>query len=478
MAHDTSGPPSTKIMNPTSILRAAAPFATTALFAISAFAQGPLTIGNLVVVRVGDGAAALSNASTATFLEEYTPAGTLVQTIPMPIAASGLNQPLTNSGTATSEGFLSVSVNGQYLLLGGYGVAPGLASVATSANPTVARVVGRVDLAGQVDTSTAIGDSFSGRNIRSVASDDGTRFWVTGSSDGIRLVTGLGATTTLAVSLTPLNNRVVDIYNGQLFGTSASTTFHGLSTVGTGLPTTTGNICTLLPGQSSTAGPSAYDFFFASPSVVYIADDRTTGVGGIQRWDLIAGTWTLQYTLALSPTSGCRGVTGFVQNGTTTLWATANSNTGATQLVTVVDTGAASVVTSLVTPAANTAFRGVRRIGKPSTLVRIPATCGAADITAAGNGEIGTNVTTTILNPLGIPFVGYGTLPLGAPFCGCTLVHEFAALLGGPQHTFPLPNNPTLIGIVVLIQGLDFLAPGGCPNPPLTLTDGYQFTIQ
>lgn len=467
-------------MIPTSILRAAAPFAATALFALTAIAQGPLTIGNLVVVRVGDGAAALTNASTATFLDEYTPAGTFVQTIAMPTAASGLNQPLTNSGTATSEGFLSVSTNGQYLLLGGYGVAPGLASVATTANPTVARVVGRVDLAGQVDTSTALGDAFSTRNIRSVASDDGTRFWMTGSSEGIRLATGLGATTSLVVSPTPLNNRVAGIYNGQLFSTSASTTFHGLSTVGTGLPTTSGNICTLLPGQSSTAGPSAYDYFFASPSVVYIADDRTggvAGVGGIQRWDLIAGTWTLQYNLALSATTGCRGLTGFVQNGVTTLWATANSTTS-TQLVTVVDTGPGSVVTVIATPAANTAFRGVRRIGKPSTLVRIPATCGAADITATGNGEIGTDVTTTILNPLGIPFVGYGILPLGAPFCGCTLVHEFAALLGGPQHTFPLPNNPTLIGIVVLIQGLDFLAPGGCPNPPLTLTDGYQFTIQ
>ena len=92
--------------------------------------------------------------------------------------------------------------------------------------------------------------------------------------------------------------------------------------------------------------------------------------------------------------------------------------------------------------------------------------------------EIGTDVTTTILNPLGFPFVGYGVTSLGVPFCGCTVLHEFSFLVGGPQHSLSLPNNPTLFGVQVLMQGLDFLAPGGCPDPMLTLTDGYTFTIQ
>ena len=43
-------------------------------FTAAALAQQPLTFGNLVVVRVGDGTAPLSNAATATFLDEYTPA--------------------------------------------------------------------------------------------------------------------------------------------------------------------------------------------------------------------------------------------------------------------------------------------------------------------------------------------------------------------------------------------------------------------
>src|SRR5262245_1361667 len=98
------------------------------LIVVTSTAQVPLTFGNLVVVRVGTGSGALTSASTATFLDEYTPGGVLVQSIAMPTVATGLHQPCTNSGTATSEGFLSISTNGVYLLLGGYGVGPGTAS--------------------------------------------------------------------------------------------------------------------------------------------------------------------------------------------------------------------------------------------------------------------------------------------------------------------------------------------------------------
>jgi hypothetical protein len=70
------------------------------------------TPGDIVVYQVGTGAAALTSAATATFLDEYSPTGTLVQSIPLPTAVSGSQLPLTNSGTATSEGQLSLSVNG------------------------------------------------------------------------------------------------------------------------------------------------------------------------------------------------------------------------------------------------------------------------------------------------------------------------------------------------------------------------------
>ena len=57
------------------------------------------TPGNIVVYRVGDGAAALAGTGTAVFLDEYTPAGVLVQSIAMPTTTSGAHRRLVSSGS-------------------------------------------------------------------------------------------------------------------------------------------------------------------------------------------------------------------------------------------------------------------------------------------------------------------------------------------------------------------------------------------
>jgi hypothetical protein len=465
-------------------------FTALALLATVAFAQAPLTIGNIVVVRVGDGSAPLSSAATPTFLDEYTPTGTYVQTIAMPTVASGLNQPFTNAGSSTSEGFLNVSDNGLYLLLAGYTAAPGTLAVPTTPAATTPRVIARVDLSGSVDTTTTLPDAYNGTpavppassfngNPRAAASTNGIDIWTSGNgttgSNGVRYVT-FGGNSSVGLNLgAPGNTRVVSTYNGNLYTSSASTVYQGVSQVGVGLPTVAGQPVTLLPGFPTVSGPSAYDFYFANPTTLYVADDRVqVSNGGIQKWAFAGGTWTLQYTL--SGGTGYRGLCGQTVSGVTTLWATNGSN-----LVSVVDTGVGSTFTSLVTATSNTALRGVRRIGRPSTLQRIPATCGAADLFTSGNGEIGTDMVTTVLNPLGIPFVGYGTSIIGLPVipnCSCLVLHDYAFLVLGPQSTLSLPNAASLIGTLIAIQGVDFLAPGGCNDPLLTLTDGYQFTIQ
>ena len=100
------------------------------------------------------------------FLEQRGINGSLISTIAMPIEASGGNKPFTNSGSATTEGFITQSVQGPYLVLAGYATAPGLSSVATSSSSPVNRVVGRVDYSGTIDTSTAF-DAYNASNIRS-----------------------------------------------------------------------------------------------------------------------------------------------------------------------------------------------------------------------------------------------------------------------------------------------------------------------
>src|SRR5262245_42188639 len=101
--------------------------------------------GNVVVYRVGTGSNDLVNTGNAVFLDEFTPAGTLVQSIAMPTTASGSNKPLIASGVATSEGLLSRSADGAYIVLGGYAAFSSSGSLANSSAATINRVVGRVD---------------------------------------------------------------------------------------------------------------------------------------------------------------------------------------------------------------------------------------------------------------------------------------------------------------------------------------------
>jgi hypothetical protein len=436
--------------------------------------------GNLVVVRVGDGVNPLSSAAQPVFLDEYTPTGALIQSVALPTAPSGANLPLCNSGSATSEGHLNLSADGRYLVHAGYGTAPGTASVAGTSSATTPRVVARVALDGTVDTSTSIGNAISGNNVRSATSSDGSEFWVAGANGGLQHLT-LGATSSTALHTTlPLNLRTVAIWNGQLYVTSASGAFQGVSAVGTGVPNTPGQTITLLPGFPTASGPSNYDFFFADAQTLYVADDRTTGGnGGIQKWVESGGTWLLAYTLNPGLAVGCRGLTGTVTAGIATLYATTSGPISANDIVTVTDVGAGSPFTTVVTGAVNTVFRGVRLIPAGGALVRIPHGCGVQTITSAGTGALGSAVTTTTAGATGVPFLGVGLVLVPVPLCAtCTLGHEWAVALFGTSIVFNIPNDPAFSGLQVGFQGADLFGTGACAAPPVATTDTIVLTIQ
>ncbi|MBZ0152714.1 MAG: hypothetical protein K8J09_14410, partial [Planctomycetes bacterium] len=403
-------------------------FSMLLLAAASATAQ--ITPGHLVCTRVGDGVAVLTNASTAVFLDEFTLSGSLVQSIALPTAAVGSQLPVTNSGTATSEGALTQSVDGRYLIAVGYGTPPGATgSVASSSSATVNRVVCRIGLDGSIDSSTALTDACNGNNFRGGVSLDGNQFWVCGasSSGGARYVPGVGQTSSTQVSTTLTNLRRLDVFAGQLYCTSSSGAFLGLSTVGTGLPTASGETITLLNGFPTSTGPSSYDFFFADASTVYVADDRTNGQGGVQKWTESAGLWTLQYTLAPASNVGCRGLSGFVDSGTTVLFATDNAG----NLVTTVDMGPTSTFTTLASSAPNTALRGVRFVRSPASTT----VSGTGCATTAGLPTIGTSGGAPVTGNLNFAFTS-GNAP------AFTLV--FFMLRGDAASPigFPIPGAP------------------------------------
>ena len=295
--------------------------------------------GNVVVARVGSGDAALSSAAAAVFLDEYTPAGVLVQSVPLPTATAGANRRLTMSGSASSEGALAQSQDGRYLTLAGYDADPGTAGVAGSTNTAVSRVVARVDGSGGVDTSTAINDVFSGNNVRAAATDDGSRFWVAGANGGVRLVPlGSAGATTQINSAAPTNLRAVTAVGGQLYISTGSGTT-GVYTVGSGLPTTGGQTPAL-----TTAVPSPYAIvpLDRDPTVpgidtLYVADDSASPGGGILKFSFDGTAWSGRGSIRPGA-NGIRGLTGSVNGAGVSLFATTSATTNA--LVKVDDTAA------------------------------------------------------------------------------------------------------------------------------------------
>ena len=288
------------------------------LFAASTALASPFIPGNVVVVRVGTGTGALSNAATAVFLDEYTPAGILVQSVAVPTAASGANQALTISGTATSEGALTRTADGRFLVLTGYAAAPGLAGVSTTTAAATNRIIGRVAANGTLDTSTRLSDGISGNNIRAAASADGSTFYAVGGAGGVRYLPFGNAGATTALAAAPLSNRYVAVASGNLYTLSSGT---GANQIGSGLPTTAGQTNAAVPGLATAASSSPYAVFFADlsaavpgPDVAYVTDDRTAAGGGIQKYSLVAGTWALNGTIASGATvrPALRGLAGAV----------------------------------------------------------------------------------------------------------------------------------------------------------------------
>ena len=341
----------------TSLIAAASTLAGTAA---SAQTITSFTAGDFVVDRVGDGTAALSSAGTAVFLDEYTPAGAFVGSYALPTAAAGSTLPLVESGTASSDGNLSVSTDGQSILIPGYNAALGTAGVASAASTAVPREVAVLGLSGtlaQQYTTT----SFSTNNIRGAASANGSTVYASGGNTGIISLdpTTTGGTGTI-ISTTSTNNRGVAIYNNQLYLSSGSGAFR-VATVGTGVPTTTGQTAAEVPGISSTGTPAVsgvYGFVATSlggtaTDTIYVADN---GNGVIDKFSLVSGSFTLTGTATLT---GVTGLTGFKVGTTEQLVATTPAG-----VFTLTDASGAggtltATTTQVATAATNEGFRGV-----------------------------------------------------------------------------------------------------------------------
>ena len=294
----------------------------------------------------------------------------------LPIAVSGTQRPLTLAGNSTSEAHLSLSDDSRFVVLAGYAVTPGTTDPVNTLPGTANRVVGRIDAAGNVDTTTLFTTVFNGDNARSAASTNGSEFWIagagTGSTGGVcynQLGANGGETRVLAA---PNNVRVISVVGGQLFGSSSLTSFTNVFSIGLSTPTMAGQTATSLPGMPTTgASPFAYAMFdlAATPvgnDTMYVADaSAAASAGGVQKWTFNGTTWSRVAVLNIAANVGFRSVAGYTTDvaGQKTVTLMATTAEATPRLVGFVDTGAATPVgTILVDPGGEHALPRHRRL--------------------------------------------------------------------------------------------------------------------
>ncbi len=311
-------------------------------------ARAQFSPGNLAVFRVGDGTQTLANTGNSIFVDQFTTGGSRVNSLAVP--ASGVSA-LIVSGSATSEGALSLSADGRYLTFAGYNTGlPYGSSLAGTKSSDVARGVGRLDANGNYTLAATTGTSFNKNNVRAAVSDGAGNYWAAGANSG---TVYMGTTAPAgAVQAAVANTRVLNIINGNLYFSTGSGGTYGIYEFD-GTPSGGATAALVI---ATGAGSSPYGFAI-NGTVAYIADDGSSAPG-IQRYDYDGTTWTLSYTLGTGSSNGARGLAVDFSGTDPVIYATTGESS-ANRLIAITDTGAGSTVATLDTAAANTAFRGL-----------------------------------------------------------------------------------------------------------------------
>lgn len=361
------------------------PILTTALALVSLTSANAanLTVGNIIVERIGDGTTALSSAAAGIAVLEYTTTGTAVQTITFP-TTGGTQQ--TDSGSATSNGYLN-SYNG-FVAVTGNNNSAGTASVASQNTKVTSIIDSTGNVANRVTHPTG-GPSgtppspFSGNNYRSAIATGSNTFYASGTASGSPATGGVwyyngSAFSQISSTATgqPTNLRNIEIFNNQLYVSASTGAFLGISRIGTGLPTSTGESATLEINMGTGASPYGFVMFDTNSDslldTAFIADDRTGAGGGLQKWTFNGTAWSNRYSLLfdaaagnLSATAGTglagiRGLTGTYDSSTGfSLFATTTEASN-NRLVQILDNGTnPTTYSTLASAGANNVFRGV-----------------------------------------------------------------------------------------------------------------------
>jgi hypothetical protein len=273
-------------------------------------------------------ASTLGSTGTAIVIDEFSPITTGQTTanfsVTLPNTASAGSTGIVSGATTSSNGSISRSENGRYLLIPGWSTdtsIPGNTTAIGAANSTYLYCAVRpINGSGVISTGvTGTSNWFSAANdYRGATSDDGTNYWVSGASLGVRTTTN--GTTLTTVSTTSTNTRALNIINGQLYYSTGSGT-QGVYQVGIGKPLTASTISTNL-----TTSTGAYGFAI-SPDFLTLYTNSATGV--ISRFTYSGSYNTVSGTYSGGTwSSASTGFTLASATGLTVDWSNYSYNTG------------------------------------------------------------------------------------------------------------------------------------------------------
>jgi hypothetical protein len=327
-----------------------------------------LSPANLVVARVGDGAQALSaNTGNTIYLDQYTAAGSYVNSIQVPDEGTGQAYGTGSSSSSTMpfgspallvagagadagyEAMLSLSsINQEYIGFAAYCEAyPFTGGLVNSQSGTSWRGLATVNAFGVYSLAYTNSGLYSAGNqlIRDMATLDGTNFWTTGAagagtvkyvnggSAGAGYANGSGVPSSTGSGVSGPGGRTIQIVTGPpgvtnlVYSETGSTINNGLyAASGTPEPAGGGSVAfTAFLYTGSDSGTANYaqpgDFAFSpDTNTLYVADSRPFDAtlspgylsGGIQRWDANGSGYSYSYTLAPLPggqTNGAQGLT-------------------------------------------------------------------------------------------------------------------------------------------------------------------------